>query len=265
MLGVIISLYMNATEDSWRLRSCTSCYGARNPAPPAMRPVSPVSPELNRDYYIPPSRITWRKVSEEELKDEEGKISQSFIIRGKTKRECYIGVGVGVGDGGLSYSRVGEDSPPLPVRRRSSSATTTMSDGSDGQDLDHHTPPTTLCDRLRMSLSGVCTQSRWVWTYPLDEAHGLQPVRRSLGEGGRASSFVDDEQPGLQHRTQIVDTRKRIIAATRAPLVAPDPKKQRTGSLYPYKSSASGEKMVSIQTKERTKSSKSSSSSTSRH
>lgn len=259
ILGVIISSMAHASQDSDKNRSCIPCYGNRK---------RPASPQLNRDYYLPPSQITWRAVSEEELKENDRKMTSSFQYRGtaRLEGETYPHHRVQVGDGGGVYQRVGEESPQgYPSRRRSSSATTTLSDDSDSsdntQDLDR---PTTLCDRLRLSLAGICTQSKWVWTVP---ATTLQ----------RQNSFVDSDQPGLQHRTSVVDIRKRVVPSLpfssscsssssssssslscsssssttihtfAQPLARTRTNKiPRTTSLYPYKSSESSTSMISI-------------------
>ncbi len=204
-------------------RACNPCGGRK-------------SPELNRDYYIPPHKITWRHVSEEELKENDRKMTQSFVYTGKgTQRvEEYPHSRVQVGDGGRPYARIGEESPTvLPGRRRSSSATTTLSDsGSDSSDTQDLDRPTTLCDRLRLSLAGICTQSKWVWTYPTREL-------------SRQTSFVDSEQPGLSQRIEVIDMRKRSVV----PVMQPLEKKSKTatpGSLYPYTTATGGQKMVTI-------------------
>jgi hypothetical protein len=204
LISLLVVVNLSGLDCSGSRKGCSPCYGGRK------------SPELNRDYYLPPSRITWRQLSqeEEELKENDLKARGSFEVRGierlEGEREPYPYRRVMVGDGGAPYRPVGYIYRELPKRRRSSSATTTLSDSgsdsSDGQDMDR---PQTICDRLRNSIAGICTQSqsKWVWTIP------TSPLKRQ-------GSFVDSEQPGLMQRTTVVDTRRRTVPLTKSSRVA---------------------------------------------
>lgn len=209
-------------------KGCSPCYGGRK------------SPELNREYYLPPSQITWRDVSEEELKENDRKASishmtQSFSYSGRGIERLEGETRTQICDGGRPYSEFPSD---RWARRRSSSATTTMSDsGSDSSDATDLDRPTTLCDRLRLSLAGICTSSRWVW---VPAQTGYNPLKRQ-------NSFVDDEQPGLRHRTEVVDTRKkRVLTMPLSDVMKPPAPKAPSASLYPYKSASAPRQMVSV-------------------
>ncbi len=200
---VLITSNIMASEGSFR-SCCNPCSSHRR----SSFETRPVSPEYNRDYYTPPDQITWRSTTDQEQKELKSLRDEAILTKGKMHKPVCIG------DGGMPYTSL-----RYHQRRRSSSATTTLSDSgsdsSDGMDVDRPDlrslpglrsaerevgggvgRPNTLCDRLRLSLAGVSTQSKWVWTFPRQE------LQRQL-------SFEDDEQPGLRHRTQVVDTRKK--------------------------------------------------------
>lgn len=230
LISMLVMGNIRGLDCSASRKGCSPCYGGRK------------SPELNREYYLPPSQITWRQVSEEELKENDRKASvshmtQSFQYSGRGIERLEGEPRTQICDGGRPYHRVGEESPrefPSQKRRRSSSATTTMSESSDSSDGSQNLDrPTTLCDRLRLSLAGICTSSRWVWT----------PAQTGYNPLTRQNSFVDDQEPGLQHRTQVVDTRRRIVSlpfsTTPKPSAPP-------ASLYPYTSAAGARQMISI-------------------
>lgn len=190
----------------------SDCCGSRTKSP---------SPELNREYYLPPHKTIRRDLREEDLKEND--------LRATIQRP-------GIGDGGMPYTHssgqfyrpAGRSSSeawefPSSQRRRSSSATlvrrpvrrslgeggsstseggTNISDSSDHssdtQNLDIVSPvtrPETLCDRLRNSMAGICTQSKWVWTIPTTPA-----IERQY-------SFV--AELGFKNKTQMIDTRRK--------------------------------------------------------
>jgi hypothetical protein len=205
------------------------------------------SPDLNREYYVAPDKVTWRKLTEEELKENNRKVTKTFYLKGTERLEgpkiCTRG-DIERMDGGGLYIKEGEESPTIGYRQasfstsmspsacsRSISTSSSDTDSSDGQDIDR--PTLTMCDRLRLSLAGICRGSRWTWTtastghIPLalpgvaSAKRGPSPVQRQFPPTQtlrRTGSFVDDEQPGLSQRSTVVDTRKRSSSMRTTPV-----------------------------------------------